>query len=144
MIHQLTTPTLTYVGRNRITSDNMLRLVEVRDILQTSFVDPPKISRLARMAGLNETKLRGGFKEMFGCTVHAFIQNCRMSKAVKMLTSSDISISDIAYEVGYEHPTNFTQAFKRHFGYAPKVLRKQHMLSRDASLVEQNEGSMRH
>ena len=142
VIHQLTMPKLTYVGRNRITSDDTLRLIEARDILQTNFVDPPKIARLARMTGLNETKLRGGFKEMFGFTVHAFIQNCRMSNAVKMLTSSDISISDIAYEVGYEHPTNFTQAFKRHFGYGPKALRKQHSMSRDASSVKKYESSM--
>ena len=47
-----------------------------------------------------------------------------MEYAKRMLEGSEESITEIAFEVGYEYSSNFTTAFKRHFGITPKAARQ--------------------
>ena len=88
------------------------------------FADPPTIEALARRVGLNRTKLQGGFKETFGATVFDFCQGRRMERAKDLLREGGMTIAEIAESVGYEHPTNFTAAFRRRFNAAPKDFRR--------------------
>ncbi|HEY9046432.1 MAG TPA: helix-turn-helix transcriptional regulator, partial [Ohtaekwangia sp.] len=44
-------------------------------------------------------------------------------KAKSLLWSSDKSISEIAYELGFEHPSHFTKIFKTKMGVSPKEFR---------------------
>ena len=127
VLHQLTEPTLQYAGKNKLNSNDLNRLAEAQNILLDSLITPPTLKKLARMVGMNETKLKAGFKTVYGCTVYAYIQDQRMSRAVELLSETDYSITQIAFEVGFEHPTNFSYAFKKYFGYLPKSIRKNQM-----------------
>ena len=97
---------------------------EVRAIIKQDFVSPPPIRELARIVGINESKLMAGFKQLYNQTVHEYIQSLRMEKARDLLATTDQSITQIAFEVGYEFSSNFTTAFKRHFGVTPSNVRK--------------------
>ena len=99
------------------------RLQEARDILSTTFSPPPTIKGLARKIGLNETKFKRGFKKLFGTTIYEYGNYHRMQKALELLQTSELSISDIAQAVGYEYQTSFTAAVKHFFGVTPKQLR---------------------
>lgn len=103
------------------------RLQEAFEIVCGSFATPPTLAELARRVGLNEFKLKRGFKETFGTTVYALVVTERMKKARELLLTGDRqqsrSIADIAEAVGYEHATHFTAAFKKHFGELPRSLR---------------------
>ena len=48
-----------------------------------------------------------------------------MMKAAEMLTSTDMPMKQIAFEVGYNHTSNFSIAFKRRFGMTPGQVRAQ-------------------
>ncbi len=95
------------------------RIYEARDFLSEHFVAPPKIPSLARMVGVNQTKLKAGFREAFGMTIYDFILQQRMTHASQLLLSSNFSVSEVAYQAGYEYPANFTCAFKKYFGALP-------------------------
>ena len=99
-------------------------LYAARDILIAEFAEPPTIDALARRVGLNRTKLQRGFKEMFGATVFEFCLARRMELARGLLLDGGMTISEIAETVGYEHPTNFTAAFRRRFNALPKDYRR--------------------
>ena len=99
-----------------------------RKILEENFVEPPTIGELARRVGVNSAKLMHSFKQLFGQTVFDFSQALRMEKAKTLLEKTDLSVTEIAFEVGYEYSSNFTTAFKRHFGITPKVSRQGHRL----------------
>jgi AraC-like DNA-binding protein len=43
-----------------------------------------------------------------------------MERAMVMIRSGRLPITQIALEVGYDHPANFSTAFRRHFGVAPR------------------------
>jgi len=103
------------------------RLQDAFDIIQASFVHPPTLAELARQVGLNEFKLKRGFKQIFGTTVYGLVLRERMNKARELLLAGDtqrsISIADIAESVGYQHATHFTAAFKKYFGELPSEIR---------------------
>lgn len=102
------------------------RIYEARDYLTQHFIAPPTIPQLARMLGINQTKLKAGFKEVLGRTIYRYILERRMELASELLLTHDHNVTEIAYRVGYEYPTNFSYAFKRHFGYLPRAWTKQH------------------
>lgn len=93
---------------------------QARDQLTQHYAHPPNIAELARRIGLNQTKLKEAFRQMFGVTLYEYILRLRMEHASHMLSSGDYDIAQVAYAVGYDYPANFTAAFKRHFGQLPR------------------------
>lgn len=93
---------------------------EARKILNQSLVDMPKVADLARQLGTNETKLRRSFKLTFGLSILDYVQQIRLEAAKVMVQEKRFSIAEIAYRVGYSNASNFSNAYKRYFGHAPK------------------------
>jgi AraC-like DNA-binding protein len=89
----------------------------VRALLDENLLDPPGTAKLARIAGMNRNKLLHGFKHSFGKTISEYIHERRMQRAHDLLGS--MKVTDVAASVGYGHVSNFTAAFKRHFGCSP-------------------------
>lgn len=106
-----------------LSSYENMRLQEARDILSTEFNPPPTIRELAKKIGLNETKFKRGFKQVFGATIHEYANYHRMQKALELLQTTEMSITDVAQSVGYEYQTSFTAAVKHFFGVTPRQLR---------------------
>lgn len=111
-------PTLR-VGANKITSRDLARLNEARTILASHIATPPTIAELSRLVGVNTTKLKLGFRELFGETMQEFVSRLRLETALALVENSDLTFAEIGYRIGYAHPANFTQAFKRHYGVTP-------------------------
>ncbi len=82
------------------------------------------IESLSRVVGLNEYKLKKGFKIIFGQTIHAFFIEAKMKRASRLLQNSTVSISQIAYELGYNNVSHFSSSFKRIYKRTPRDYRK--------------------
>ena len=95
-------------------------IYEARDYLTQHYRNPPKIPELARMVGLNQTKLKAGFREVTKLTIYSYITKCRMERAADLLQNGNYGIAEVAYEVGYDYPANFTSAFKKFYGKLPR------------------------
>lgn len=109
---------------HRISKSDFEQLREARRILQTEFSAVLKVGDLATRIGMNESRMMQLFKRLFGETVFDYSQRVRMEFAAKLLEATDRSITEIAFEVGYDYPSNFTTAFKRHFGVPPRAVRQ--------------------
>jgi AraC-like DNA-binding protein len=99
---------------------------KVQDIcvlLEERFADPPTIQELVRQFVWNETQLMQCFRRVTGMTIFDYRQNYRMERSMQLLKGSRISVTEVAFEMGYEHPSNFATAFRRHFGISPKAAR---------------------
>jgi AraC-like DNA-binding protein len=94
----------------------------VRTIIDENLTDPPRVEDLARDFGINRTKLRLGFKEVFGVSAAAYLFEQRMRVAFDLLEHDHHSVSEVAARVGYAHLCNFTTSFKRRFGRAPSKI----------------------
>jgi AraC-like DNA-binding protein len=102
---------------------DLMRLQKARGILTTRFKPVPRTPEIAREIGINETKLKRGFKALFGKPVHEYGRECRMQHAMQLLRDRHMPISRVTEEAGYKHQTTFANAFKQRFGYRPKDVR---------------------
>ena len=84
---------------------------------------PPSLSELARVAGLNEYKLKHGFKEMFRSTVFGYLAEKRLELARDYLSDPNKSVTDIADLLGYSSIQHFSYAFKKKFRHSPREVR---------------------
>ena len=97
-------------------------LDEAREILLTEACDPPSIRSLARRVGLNTTKLKSGFRNVFGTTIFGFVREVRMERALKLLSEGECTVSEAAASVGYRSLSAFSSAFHRRYGVLPGTL----------------------
>lgn len=107
-----------------IKGDDIFKLEQAREILSIRYASPPTQKELSREVGLNEFKLRRGFKEYFGITVYDYITRIRMEKAKYLLVDKKLSISEVSNDVGFSHQNNFSIAFKKYFGLPPSELKR--------------------
>lgn len=94
---------------------------EARRIIEMNLSSIILTSELATRLGTNETTLRRIFKAEFGITIMEYARDQRLQAARIMLREGKLQIAAIAYRIGYSDPANFTAAYKRHFGYPPKL-----------------------
>ncbi|GAA3620453.1 helix-turn-helix domain-containing protein [Flavivirga jejuensis] len=99
-------------------------IVDVEKILVENLAEYLTIDKLAKMSGVNKSKLKKNFKIVTGKTIFTYLTDLRMKKASDLLLQNDMSISEVAYAVGYKYPKHFTVAFKRKFNYLPSELKK--------------------
>lgn len=107
----------------QLSSREIEQLQRVRARLAVAYEAPPRIADLAAEVGSNPSKLMRGFKLLFGETVADCALRQRMETAHRLLTEERLSVSEVAYRVGYQHHSSFTYAFTRHFGTPPRALR---------------------
>ena len=100
------------------------KMHEAKYILLNNIDAPPTIYELSKRIGINEKKLKNGFKEVFEQTIYNYLLEHKMEKASNLLTTTNKSIIDVAFECGYEYPSHFTTAFKRKFNVTPNQYRK--------------------
>jgi len=86
--------------------------------------EPPGLSELATIIGINEYKLKRGFREMFGNTVFGYLANARLEIAKNNLLENKKTVSEIAAELGYSSLQHFSSAFKEKFGISPGKLKR--------------------
>lgn len=101
------------------------RLHQARDILRQQFEQPPSLQALAQQVGINDFKLKRGFRQLFGTTVFGYVQTCRMEHAQRLLQDRELTVAAIAHRVGYASRSRFSHAFKRYVGLTPLEYRRQ-------------------
>ncbi|MEL7121180.1 MAG: AraC family transcriptional regulator [Bacteroidota bacterium] len=79
----------------------------------------PTIEDLSTTANMGKTKFKKSFKEVFGSAPKQYHQKIKMEYAMAELQKKQKTSTEIAYELGYSHPSKFTRAFKKYFGTPP-------------------------
>lgn len=100
------------------------KLETVRQLLQENISYPHSLAELSRNAGINDFKLKKGFKELFGTTVFGYLHELRMAHAKELLHDNKKTIAEIAERCGYAYVQSFTTAFKNRYGTTPEKFRK--------------------
>lgn len=105
----------------QLPADDVERLHHAREVLIRNAKNPPLLLELAHQVGLNDRKLKQGFRQLFGTTVFGYLQNYRMGQAKQLLEDDRLSVAAIATSVGYRNPEAFSTAFRRKFSISPKA-----------------------
>ena len=98
---------------------NRARLM-IRDSLESSLT----IQRVAENMGVSYSNFRKLFKEHTGLSPATYQQDLRIQRAKELLSSTSMSIKEIAYRLNFESPDYFSAKFKQKTGRKPSELRQ--------------------
>ncbi len=106
------------------TATDIDKIREAKNILLKNLNAPPSIQDLAKKIGMNDKKLKYGFKEIYKQTIYGCLFDYKMNLARQLLLDTQKTIFEIGIRCGYEYASHFSTAFKRKFGVSPNVFRK--------------------
>ena len=112
------------VGPKYRTALPAYRLHRVLKRMDRSLASAFSLSALAAEAGLSEFYFSRLFRQATGCSPSQYFIQLRLAKARELLSSTPLSIIEVALEVGYESPGHFAQVFRRHTGMTPREYRR--------------------
>jgi AraC family transcriptional regulator of arabinose operon len=109
------------INENRIPLDS--RIARVLGVLDAAFAQPPTLKQLSLEAHLSTSRLQHLFKKALGRSLKRYVSERRAQVAGELLEHTADPVSSICYAVGYRSLPAFANAFKSHFGQAPRSYR---------------------
>ncbi len=100
------------------------RIHAAKNYIDSNLLRHNTIHQIARKVGLNEIKLKRGFKEVFGKGLYGYRKQERLKIAKAALEQTTKPIKEISKSTGYKSSNNFSIAFKKLFGISPSQIRK--------------------
>lgn len=82
-----------------------------------------KVKDIASYIGINRSYLSNSFKKSVNMSPQEYLVNYRMNKACGLLKTTDLPVSAIAVQVGYDDPLAFSKSFKKFYEVSPKAFR---------------------
>ncbi|HXA84025.1 MAG TPA: helix-turn-helix transcriptional regulator [Candidatus Dormibacteraeota bacterium] len=104
-----------------ISSAHARRLARVMQRIEAEV--PQSVRQLAHELKMTPDHLQRLFKQETGLRLGSEITERRLGKAAHLLSTTDVVIKEVAYTVGYRHPSSFVRAFRRRFGRSPTQYR---------------------
>ncbi len=104
----------------------------IKAFMENNFDKSLKMEDYAYLTGRSLSTFRRDFKSYYDITPQKWLKTQRLTKAKNLIDSQEISVTQLAYEVGYENISYFIQAFKSRYGLSPK----QYQLSQNRNLLK--------
>lgn len=124
LIIEKTKNTTSFPSHKNICNIDMNNIKSVASYIDDHFSQNISMDLLSKIACMGTTKLKYTFKNIFNCTITEYTQNRRLSQAENLLSTTDLSIKQIANAVGYSHCGYFSNIFHKSTGLLPTEYRK--------------------
>ena len=96
----------------------------IHEYLLEHLADRVTIEDLSKQFLMNPTSIKKAFKDVYGMSIAAHMKQHRMEHAARLLLETNDNIAQIAFAVGYESQSRFTNTFKETYGMLPSMYRK--------------------
>ncbi|WP_044210521.1 helix-turn-helix domain-containing protein [Flammeovirga sp. OC4] len=107
-------------SKANLSFEDQVRKIVEKNITEVEFSVP----ELAKEMNMSNIQFYRKIKTETGMPPVEFVRNIRFQRALELLKTSDLNISEIAYEVGFNDPQYFRRSFKKQFGQTPSQYRK--------------------
>lgn len=112
-------------GRAGASAGALQRFQGFQQLVETNFVEWHGVAEYAKRLGCAEKSLTRATSEVMGMNAKAYIASRINLEAKRLLAHTDLSVGQIAYELGFEEGTNFIKFFKRETRCTPAEFRRQ-------------------
>ena len=96
----------------------------VRHYIERHYKEPITLDILAEKVSINKFYMAHAFKQEYGVSPINYLISCRIREARRLLTETDLSLSQIAAVLGFSSPSYFSQSFRSAEGISPTEFRK--------------------
>src|ERR687894_804201 len=108
---------------SRAAEQSNRRMLRARDAMDRDFAKPLDIPTLARLPYVPEAHFIRVFRGTFGETPHRYLQRRRVERAMFMLRETDLSVTEICFDVGFSSLGTFSRTFADIVGEPPTAYR---------------------
>ena len=108
----------------RATEDTNRRMLRARDAMDRAYADPLDIPALASIAVVSEAHFIRTFRSVFGETPHRYLQRRRIERAMFLLRTTELAVTDICFETGFASHGTFSRTFSAIVGESPSAYRR--------------------
>jgi transcriptional regulator GlxA family with amidase domain len=112
--------------------DLLRRLLRAKDRMDAASHERWPIARLARVSGVSAAHFARSFKDAFGLPPHRYLLTRRIEKAAALLRDTNLPITDIAFQTGWESLGTFGRTFRDVTGESPSERRTRERAGRQA------------
>lgn len=112
-----------------LNSRELKSIMSVIECIKESPQEAYTIDMLCGITGLSPAKLQEGFKAINKRTVSDYIRHIRLQKALNLIKTSDLNISEIVYSIGFTSRSYFCKIFKAEYGCSPKQYKRKKLLN---------------
>jgi len=99
------------------------RLLRAKDRMDAASHESWPVQRLARVSGVSEAHFARSFKQAFGVPPHRYLLTRRIERATALLRDTDLAITEIAFQTGWESLGTFGRTFRDITGESPSGVR---------------------
>ncbi len=96
--------------------------------IENNFTDNLCIESLKTLVPFSRRNLEIKFKNEMGISIYQFVLKCRVEYCAMLLITTDRTLLDLAFEVGFYDSKNISRVFKKYIGYSPVEYRKKFKL----------------
>ncbi|MFN8356135.1 MAG: AraC family transcriptional regulator [Spirosomataceae bacterium] len=129
IVNHLIDKLIIYVTRQLNQQENQKRTFpqtfeKFDQILRENLSHPWTVEEMATVMGIGTTTLNEKVKSYSGFTPVQYFMSIRISESIRLLKSTNMSLTDIAMEMGFYSSQHFSSTFKKLTGYTPSFFRK--------------------
>ena len=99
------------------------RLLRAKDRMDAASHEQWPVRRLARVSGVSAAHFARSFKQAFGLPPHRYLLTRRIERATAMLRDTDLSVTEVAFQTGWESLGTFGRTFRDITGESPSASR---------------------
>lgn len=111
------------------------QLRRITEHLADDCVSIPSLVELAALAGISPSHLRCAFKASTGSTIGEYTRNVRFERASALLSTTDLTLKEVATRLGYTSYYGFSTAFQRSVGESPLTFRQRTQVRRKGRAI---------
>jgi signal transduction histidine kinase/DNA-binding response OmpR family regulator/ligand-binding sensor domain-containing protein len=117
---------ITRPGEIAIHSEDEKMLAKIKDLLEENIANPDfDVESLSQEFYLSRFHFSRKIKQITGLSPKDIINSFRLKRAGQILQQNKLTVSEIAYMVGFDHPNSFTRAFRKYYNMTPSEFASQ-------------------
>lgn len=120
LIHSLYSDSRYIHHQGKLRSSNYDIIERAIDYISENYTQNLQLEDIAKYVSLSPVYFHNSFKAATGKTPHQYLSEVRIKKAANLLVSTDLSLSQIAYECGFSSQSYFSYAFKKTMNLTPR------------------------
>ena len=102
----------------------LMRYTRLLEYLQTHLTKPPAVAEMAQLAGMGKELFAKNFRSDAGCSPKRFFHRLQIRQAEQRLLGTDLTVKEVAEELGFCNEFYFSRFFKNHTGESPSQFRR--------------------
>ena len=112
-----------YLQATKKTGNYSLRIAQIIKYIETNYAEKVSVKEISDELGVSESFLSRIFKKELGVTIHEYLNQYRIAKAISLLQTG--SVTEVGYACGFCDTSHFISIFKKYTGSTPMQYKKQ-------------------